>query len=524
MARRRKRRTRSRDSAPEADSPRGESGSAMFMTQPAGILQMNEVDEMALGVGNVSRLFTNQKQSDGIIHRGVGSPYLIWRHIAPFSAFTSGFSASSLPAQGTLPSNDDPGIATDNTVTIATTALYPISPAAQIYVKEVWPVLSTLLQSGLGTRHIPTSAEVIRYLVRLIVCYIRLRFILNLNYMTYHFDWSTVYPGTSVVPPWLYAVTQSYNANDIGIAENFLPLMQRLEQHTMFPGVVAEVKRMMAPTTAMDLHPRVVLPYFDGITMDGTGGSSIVSIVSGHLDYIDTHLSATYATLHSLLPFPISGQEPWTPAGAPLQDPLRWSGAHNSGVAPYATFGNAALKDAKIPDQNLVNKEAFGLTTQGIAPAGTLPYDTRMPMPLWGEVFRACVWLASQDTSNAFWVQASMHEISEFTLIDGAASLTVYKTSAPNTSAFKFLDSKWIMAPVLTGSTALKVPQGGIITPGYAASLIGMDAYQRMLALTVEALFNVKTMRQVAQVSSGQSLREIRFLIAQMATDAVRAS
>jgi len=477
---------------------------------------------MTLGYGNPNRDFVYESSSTNDVDV-LTTPYAINRMVSPYASFIYGWgSAADVPAQ-------EWNVVLDNSIEDGTTVLYPCTPVAHMWLDNIWPVMSNLLQSGTGTRYSISVNEFIRYQARLMACYADLCFVLNVNYLAYHFDWTQVYPFTPQVPPWLYDIAANLDATNIGLADRWVPLMERMETKIMMPNVVQEIKRVMTPFIATDMHARVVIPVTRTGTQDGaetwnfydgsatTDADNMSLKIANWLDYIDVNLIQASAVIRTFLPFNLVDSDPWS--RLPItHDPLKYEGFFNSGmrqnIAPYgdtndpeqekefyfegdkASGGTTAIP-FKVPFQDItLQKKYFALS----------------PIPVWGGIRYSSCFAVSNETLDDGYALLTDHLWAQFRLFsDNSTVTTIDDTdsyeSIPFARIMRFIDSRFVGSLI----------QGGVPKIQFNITTVQGDAIWRNQRLQVESDWSLAALTYVTLNTVGSSLREIRTTIRNLA-------
>ena len=282
-------------------------------------------DLTVLGLGNVNRYFDLVDPSNG--------PSIVTRTAFPYAAIVAGYSAAGTRA-------DQDTNSAYNTALVATDTLTPITPMAQFIEDDVWPVMTNLFSSGTGQRYDVSINEFVRYLSMSMIAYANMLDIIRLNHLTYHFDWTKVFPFSDSVPLSLYNAATKLEADDVGIASRWLPLMKRFDDKVMFPRMVFDIKRMAQPMQSVDFNGRLMQTFQQNVFDPAVDISSYYDAIVGWLDYLDVNLARAGAVFTSFLPFPMRMSDPWAMASEPIIDIDKDTGWFNSGPNQVSVFGD----------------------------------------------------------------------------------------------------------------------------------------------------------------------------------------
>lgn len=477
----RNRRNRSKAGAAGNASARSQE-TTVQMSQLTDI-QVPDHDLNVMSVSNVNRAFQLNDYTNG--------PSVVYRVTRAYNAFWQGYSAT-----GNI-SDQDVGAATDTTVTDPTDPLYPITPFADYVDRDVWPVLQALFQSGTGARAQVTVNEWVRYNAMLIEAYLYLQPVLVLNHLTYHFDWTKVFPFTDAVPKHLYDLCDTWNATDVGIAQTWLPVMRRFDFRVMFPRAMQEIKRLYTPWYSMDLNARINVPT--ALNMFSVDPNTILNDVIARLDYVDATLKNAAAVFESFLPFQFKHQDPWV-IGEVMHDPDRDTGIWNSGVGFVNPFG-----DTGDPDN--ATSLMFTTSTSNVTPSIT--WFTRHTQPIWSEVKYAEIFQLQESLTDDTFVLISPHAYNYALLGDDVATYAQYDgtafTSGDDLYYYQtFANSRFVVPTKVAG---------GVLSPGLIGGSLDFDSYLRLLRLEAGWTFSLETLRTISSTLAGASIREINTTI-----------
>jgi hypothetical protein len=445
--------------------------------QLAGV-QLADHELTVMGVANVARRFDLDEPNNG--------PAVIFRKVVPYAGFVYGFSKA-----GSV-DNQDVSASTNVADTAISSALTPVTPMAQFYESDVYPLLKNLFQSGTGSRYSVSMSETVRYYAMLLRAYYIIRDVITINNLAYHFDWTKVYPFTDVTPTMLYEAATAMDATEVGIAERWLPLMKRFESHLMFPRMLAETKRLMTPMLSVDLNARLLVPTFkDPFNYDLSGSFNECKLL---IDYCDIQLRDTRGLLQSFLPFPIMAMAPWACDTNPAIDIDRMTGWWNSGPREISEFG-----DTGDPAGN--ESVFFGTSSN----AGRTIWHTRHAAPTWSEVKMGTIWRLNEvPVDDNFWM-LTPHRYGAVSLPDDAGDIYYFDGGSvePASVGWRYTD----YAHLRFASTELTF---GSLHPGMSGCYIDYEPVLRMLRLEVGSVFHTTILKDVAVMAAGSSLREVR--------------
>jgi hypothetical protein len=459
-------------------------------------------DATTLAVANINRFFDADDPSNG--------PSCIFRMVQPFSAISRGFTATSITDQ-------DDGAATDVSVLDPTTALLPVTVAAQYLEDDVWPILQRLMESGTGSRATASFSEFVRYTSMVHVVYDHLRYILTINYLAFEYDWTKVFPYSGVVPQVIYDLAEDLDATDVGVASRWLPYIRRLEQLVMWPRIVDQIKRQMTPMMTSGPGGRMMIPTPRNNFLQGTDADDIEGRIAELLDYIKVNMHAFSALLTSFIPFNVGAMDPWSMANVGAVDINRESGWWNSGVSTTSTFGDAG--DPTI-------KESTMVTTSSTSDVTTLNalYHTNYPQPTWGEIKNASIFVLHDEAVDDTYALLTKHQIRKITIVDdNGTKLTYDGTDYPDTDG-----SNLFRYDHFTASRYVSSNNGGITHGKLRSETIGAEIpftpIKRLMRTEIRYDYNIELMTEIAQQMAGASLRELRSVIKDRVAAGVKSS
>ena len=449
-----------------------------------------------VGVGNVNRAFDIDDFSNG--------PSVVFRESLPYDAFLRGWTASE--SDGI--SDQDVGAALEF-ADPPTKTLYPVTPFAEAVAADVWPVVSNLFSSGTGYRHTTTLAEFVRYQAQLIDAYIHLLDIVWINKMTYHFDWSSVFPFTNTVPNYFYDLAIALNATDVGLADTWLPLIKRLDTKICMPAMIAEVKRMKTPMFSLDLNGRIyVITRHNLFENLPNKGSDYYNIVKDALDYMDGALAAAGAVFQSFLPFPMEAADPWTLADRPQVDVDRSSGFYNAPVVYYDTFGDTGDPTA--------NNAMIIETQDGATEKQTILYS-RHPQPTWSELKMLSIYELQKSVTDDTFRLVTVHSTYQAYIPDDEQDVLVYNGVPYDISSNEYRYEDFINSRFRSGTLTY-----GSMQPGLCGAWLPLEPILRLVRLEANYIFMTRVLKTVTVNAAGASLRELRYYISEEVQNAMK--
>ena len=471
------------------------------MINPSVIESTTEVGDVRLGIANVTRQWNYGSNT---------APFLFFRQVKPFYAFTHAWSATPRASDG-RPDANDYDLAVDTDISDPSTAMFHMTAYSGEFSTQVWPLISDILQSSLGTRYAINRNEFVRYTAMICESYAQLLYILHVNFLTYHFDWSQLYPGTNQVPAQMYVLAEQLDCTDIGLMETWKPLFDRMEQNIMFPRVMATIRRAMTPLLVGDGHARLIVPTLHN-DLHGRVASDTITYVTGLLDYVENVLTQAKAVLKTFLPFPIAAQNPWAIVTDGFMDRARLVGHWNSGMYQRDVFSDTGTDPI---DEN----ELFFISNVGGTEGSKLaiPFYTSSDQPTWDEIRQSTIFRFYSDATDDAWELMSPNRLGDFLLPETeydktADTVVIYDhqtnaNSANNARIMRFIHSRFANAASISSTTG--VPQG---TPGKGmfASSIYFDAVLEMIRLEVQEKFSYGALKSASSMAAGASVREVR--------------
>ena len=471
-------------------------------------------DDTPLGLGNVTREFT--------IYTSSGSqrtlPTIAYTHVTPCANWLGGWNEVNNV------SNPEPNSGYASLVTATTDPdeeLYAMLTKTSHWANEIWPTISNILESGLGTRAAVSRSAFVRYICMLLRSYQYAYQKVVANHLAFRFDWEQVFPFTSNPPTSIFEYVKAQHAYDTDLAETWLPLMQRIEAQIMFPNLLVEVRRMMTPMISADLNGRLILPHLRATPNEDASDDAV--FVEAWLDYISSILPKQTAAIKTFLPFPVNRQMPWSlmPIATDLD---RYTGMYNSGLAsdvgvmPYGDTG----------DPNPTSSAQYWIRGSsnpgGVTEPTDLSFLTRKGQPSWGEIRHTTIWEMTSNLADDTFRVMTEHLWGPRTFWDDLG--TTHALGANNkwfaspsmTKLQPFANSKFAFADALTGDETVLGGVNGIADPGYLYASIPGDGLERLCKLEVEKDWSYKALRMITTAGIGSSLREIRELFEVIST------
>lgn len=488
MARNRKRRGK-----PEMSDDQPEHVNATAMAQAgaqasgASIGRTTPNHELSvMGASNLARFFDVTDFTNG--------PSCVIRQVRPFDGFIRGWSAQETDGIST----GDYNAAIDVNSAVKD-PLYPVTTAATHFSQSVWPVLENLFASGTGRRYEEvTQAEFVRYTAMLMDAYRRLRTVVTLNHLTYHYDWSKVYPFSQEPPTWLYDLAGDYECTDVGLASRWLPYMKRFDTKILFPRTIEMMQRMLTPMLSIDLNSRLLAP-FGQILFTVNGANKLEDEVASRLDYVDGQMRDASALFQTFLPFPIERSGPWLMSDTPAPDWDRESAWWNSGlklIDPFNDTGDPTARQTLIFIEDLL----------GIV--SNVPWHTRHAQPIWAEMTMSEMYRENFGLDDTFEL-LTLHRWGNVEIPDDLGNVFVYDGTAEQQTAPQQFYEEYVTNRFYNDSLDF-----GKLRPGSMAAWITGDAVVRNVRLDVEYNWHLNLLKDVMVAMSGASIRELRQTIA----------
>ena len=506
--------TRRQDKAPDSTT---ETLGASAAT-PAG------VDSIRLGVPNITRRFRLDTTSDQ--PSVYSTPPFFLQGTLGLNAFLQGYSKSLSNTLSTSELGDVLDITAD-----PKSVLYPRTPYAEYWLEQVWPIMLNLFESGVGSRYAPTSFEVIRYFGNVMLAYQCCFQAVVLNYMAYRFDWTKSFPHTESIPPSLFNAARDYKADDVGMAETWLPLMQRVELYSMPPSLIREAQRLLSPWLTLGIGQKVVIPYnsylgnypWTWIQVGDTPPDNFwdaATRAKDALEYVDNMLYDTSNLIRSFIPFPVSLNGPWDPTQWPLEDAWRAGASGNQSHRFTSAFGKGSTSGWPSDDEGLAWTFEEGRW-------GPLSYYSPLPFTSWGELQFSCGF--SVDTTPTIgrdFALVTPHNYNGYGLLADNYSARDNKTYLATDVSDDVLDDAARYYKTFPGQRWMFADENdvdfGFLLPETIVTEVPYEAVLRILRLRVEADWEYNALRQITMVSMGSSLREIRTLFQNIVAGSLR--
>lgn len=445
---------------------------------------MTAVMGQALGITNLSRSFKASQNHNG--------PQIAVR--IHNSAFPFGWSDTGNIAD----QNSDDGL---DITTPVTNELYPMTPPTQAFVEEHWPILSSLLASGTGTRYPTTRHEVGRYYNSVIQLMQEIAFPLQLNYLTTTFDWSEIAPFSQNVPPAVWGLTELFDANDVGVNDVWKPLFDRLSTKVLPPRLAASVLETIFPYVANQYGHVIRLNAPSSVLAVITSwdiGTYITDIVA-RLDYLEDELINCHNTLASFLPYRV---------GSPMAmfkgyDPTFEEIDYNSGMAAVEVFGDTG-------DPN--GHEVIEVGTAAYNGDSIIFYH-KGAAPIVKTIVHTPIWDYISETFDDEYVLLSSYFSNYVTFIDDDLNLIQYTGADSSTAeAQRYRGYYPNRFQHNSGSNNL---EEGVGKAGFLPAIIAREEIIRANKVYTNFLFGNDQMRAVLAMTGGSSVRTISKFVAE---------
>ena len=500
---RRKDRRRGKGRRPRGRPKEKESGdSGLRFT---GLPPVSAMDDVTLGVANLTRKYV---KSDAL-----SLPTIIYLKTSPFEGFVGTFGATNNLETDRSGDTTDTSLGKDE-------VLYALSPQTKYFYEEVWSVINNLLQLGTGSRSPVSASAFVRYVSMWSVAYAAIYERLMINHITYHYDWTVVYPHSDVIPVSLYSRAETYLADDIEVIRTWRRRMKRLESLPMLPMIPLEIKRIMTPFLTATIHNRMMVPVMSTTNWSETGDFPLTpamqpSEVDRLLQYIEVTLGAELSTLKSFLPFPAAMQGIWDvgPIGLDLN---RDTGVYNSPVVSFTTTGDS---NDPSPDDTLQYWVPGSSNPSGADEPTVINFLTRSVRPTFAEMRMSTIFKMNSNTVDDDYVLASFHKcdirgfvdtVSEPEYPDNVLRIGGYSAATINVPYSRWQEfghSRYAYRAALSSGDERR---HGISQPGFNWAHVDAQSYEILLEQYLENLFSMAAIRIVNNEMQGGSIRTLR--------------
>jgi hypothetical protein len=316
---------------------------------------------------------------------------------------------------------------------------------------------------------------------------------LQLNYLTTTFDWSQIAPYTESIPPAVWGLTELFDATDIGVADTWKPLYERLSTKVLPPNLNAAVQEGMFPYLG-DPNGHVLRMNISTEAASALGTWTIDDYITGimdKLDYLEGSLINCHNTLASFLPWRV---------GSPIAmfkgyDPTFEEIDYNSALSDYAFFGDTG-------DPSESRCIACG---DGTSVGDSILYYHRGAIPLAKAVLNTSIWEVIDDVTDDEYMLITPVKGGGVNFLDDNLNLISYDGSpAASETAQRYRDywpTRWNNdAGELTGGRGRK---------GFLPSLMSKEEVIRTTKLYTDWLFSNSIMKEVIGLTGGSSVRTI---------------
>jgi hypothetical protein len=402
-------------------------------------------------------------------------------------------------------SDQDIGSATDTGATV-TDALTPITPVAEAFAYEFWPLMNAILQSGTGTRYTTTLYEVVRYFAITMECVQLVTFPLVVNYLINHFDWRAIAPYENCEPPAIWALADLLYANDTGIADVWRPLYERVATKVLPPEMVGFMWNQCSPyCNNLNGHILNLTCHYQGTSLLVTETlSTYIAAIVTYLDYLENDLKQCHNVLASFFPWRV---------GRPI---IMYRGFNhvdaeidfNSSTKAYDAFGDTTDPDeekAIVFGTAATNEQSISFAHQGGSPTIEAVVNT-------------AVWELTSDVDDTFIIQSFSTKNKQY-FIDDALNLLGYDGTPSTNEAARFLPMEPSRYQLENGTTAVIEGKG---QPGMLWAIIASDELKRVVREYTKYMFGYNTLQNVLQVSGGSAVRTMTKLVADVWAGRVR--
>lgn len=376
--------------------------------------------------------------------------------------------------------------------------LNPITPIATAFVERHWPLLQSLLQSGTGSRYPTTMAEVVRYFSLTMDVLEDILFPLQLNFMTSGLDWNQIPPFDSTVPPAIWSLAELFDANDIGVADVWKPIYDRVKTKVLPPRLAAQIFESSFPyVNHISGHCVNVNASrkASAIISSWSLGNYIVDILD-KLDYLENDLIMCHNTLSSFLPWVVGNPMAMFKGYDPIYEEVDYNGTLYE-CAPFGDTGDPSEPNALVCGSATSNGDVITYFHKGMAPQ----VKSVLLTPIW-EVISGTddefVCITHSSGGPRHLIDDDLNLISYTSAAISSATAQRYRKYVPN----RF---QWV-----TGGTHLDF---GASKAGFGAAIIAKEEIVRLSQRYASYLFGDDQMAKVLQYTGGASVRTIREMV-----------
>ena len=473
----------------------------------------NMVQGMTMGSANVTRRFVIDTENNPAAYN---TPSMIMQRVRPMACMLQGWSKD-----GNEDFSDSSSVFGDVLLRPADPraelqTLIPRTPYASYWDLTVWPLIRNLLHSGTGGRYNSSESELVRYFAHAAYAYSWVYAAIVSNYLTWHFDWRAITPGTPQVPLAMYKLNADLKADDLGMTQHWTELMNQVSLFILPTGIVREIHRTLSPFVTLGLGPKLIYPFPDWGEIDpwewDTDGKRPHELAKQSVEYVQGGLIDTANLITNFLPFPIGDSGVLTPS-TNLVDALRASAMHNTSLKQFNIF------ETEILGPKADNCLRFVKDDDGW---GNIHYHSPVAGVVWGELKYSDLFAVDTTVTglaNRHWLM-SPHHYSGY-----IAPSDIYDPGNPDTwieigNNETILDDQARYYKTMPGQRWLFADRynvnGGFLLPETVVTDVPYEAALRAIRLQCEEDWEYQTLRDVTVTSMGSSLRELRLTFARM--------
>jgi hypothetical protein len=337
--------------------------------------------------------------------------------------------------------------------------------------------------------------EVVRYYSLTALTLQEILFPLQINYLTTAFPWPELPPYTDQIPPALWGLAELFDCNDIGVADVWKPLYDRLATKVLPPRFAASIMEQAFPYLG---HPsshcmRLQIPSTAAVVLEAWDLGSYITNILTRLDYLEDELIQCHNTLASFLPWRVG------PSMAMFRgyDPVYEEIDFNTGLVSHDNFG-----DTGDPD------EADAIVTGTAVSNGDLIlYHHRGEAPLVKSVINTPIFDVTSDVDDTY-INLSYGRGGSVYFVDDDLNLALYSGVAITSDNVRRYRHHYPNRFQFAG--AAEELDFGVGRIGFSIATLAREEVVRIAKRYTSYLFGDDTLRSVLAFTGGASIRTIR--------------
>jgi hypothetical protein len=416
------------------------------------------------------------------------TPQLIFRVMEP--TFQYGWS------EGTVSDQDyDAALTLVSTPETTPVALNPITPAAEAFHEEVYPLINALLQSGAAQVRPVEESNVIRTFALTQSLLARIMPIISLNYLANRFDWSLIAPNTPGIPSVVWDIVDVMSASDTDVNDIWSPLISRLSEKVLPAAMVASIQDMYMPylDDVFGHSVKLNVPSEFYSALSSYDVLTYINAIKQDLSYLEDELQATHNILSTFIPYRVGPLYVQFKGYLPEYEDI----GYNNALYAHDNFG-----DTGDPAWSVTNTVGTGS-----ANGNTLPFFHLGYRPTGLSLINTTIFDVTEDVVDNTYINLSSVLSWNAFIVDDQMNVLLYTGLQSTDNAIK-RNRRYISSRYNFVNDTLALANG-VGKPGMMVSMVSRFEIIRLNKEFLKEQMNLDAFRRVLALTAGSSGRAI---------------